>query len=74
MNYKDALKKYRTEVIGMSTRELGEELGIDGSYIRQVESGAVMPSLRYLAQLNELGMSIDAMFAHTDLKEILLKA
>ena len=69
MNYREVLKQFRTEVLELSTRELGEELGINGSYVRQVESGAVAPSVKYLGQLCLLGLSIDALVKHTDLME-----
>lgn len=69
MNYREVLKQFRTEVLELSTRELGEELGVDGSYVRQIESGAVAPSVKYLGQLCLRGLSIDALVKHTDLLE-----
>lgn len=70
-DYTETLTEYRTRVLGYSTRELAEQIGVDGSYIRQIETGKVKPSLKYLYKMYTLGLSTDALFAKTNISEIL---
>lgn len=67
-DYLEILISFRNS-LGYSTRELAHEIGVDSSYIRQIESGRLKPSLKYLYKMYKLGLSTDSLFEKTNISE-----
>ena len=69
--FSSLIKSYREDVLGMSTRELGEALDLEGSYIRQIETEKVKPSLKFLVAMRKMyGISLDMVVDNTDIGEL----
>src|SRR5690606_20650173 len=49
----DKIRKFRTEVLSLSQRELGLELDSTQAGISQIESGEVLPSASFMKKLAE---------------------
>jgi transcriptional regulator with XRE-family HTH domain len=67
----DVVRKARTS-LGLSQRQLGEEIGVQGSHIAYIEAGERHPSLRLLSGIADvLGLEKSKLFLllHPDAKE-----
>jgi transcriptional regulator with XRE-family HTH domain len=67
----DVIRKARTS-LGLSQRQLGEEIGVQGSHIAYIEAGERHPSLRLLSCIADvLGLDKSRLFLllHPDAQE-----